>query len=231
LALGAALYAREPEDALAYLASLDADCREVAETGIQIMAIEAIESIDPLWVEELGRSMTPESLFTGQSSVQVLLLAKFFIRKGDAAIAAILEQGGRGEYGGSVQEITRAARVTLFVTATMGHDMGHDGTSADFAWSYAESLLQSPTAPPESGNVMASFLTSRVTWPGGDSTLALQTLSFALDDPQFARDAAVIVWFMHTPEGPKGCNEDLWSEVYSKASAVAAEEGWAKLQK
>ncbi len=224
LVLAAALYARTPSDAVAYLADYEPECREVAETGLQIMAVEQLSFLDPLWVEELAHSMTPEALFTGDSSEQGLLLAEFFIRRGDSTIRTLLEKGGRGEYGGSEGEITRAARVCLFVTSTIQGDP----ESAYNAWSYADSLLSSQAAPPATGGVLAPFLANRQTWPNGDSTLALQTLLQALDDPGFRQSATTVLYFMYTPDGPDGCDKGLWSEIYAQVLADAEKYGWEK---
>ena len=223
LVIGAALHAREPDIALSYLSQFDPPCLQVRESGLQIMAVEIISLGDPAWVEELGDSMAGETLFTGQSSEQGLLLAEFFIRRGNDRIATVLEKGGRGEYGGSNGEIDRAAAVSLFVTSTMQRDPDR----AAKAWSYAESLLHSPTTTPATGNILATFLPNKQTWPDGDSVPALSTLSLALDDPELRFPAAAILWKRQTVEGPPGCDEVLWKEIYAKVQVVAAESGWA----
>jgi hypothetical protein len=207
---------------LAFLGEYSPICREVKETGLQIMAIEAIGLVDPQWVAELERSMTPDALFTGHSSTQGLLLAEHFTRSGNVALATILESGGRGEYGGSDDEINRAAAVSLFVTSTGQWDANRSGN----AWAYAESLVKSPTTPASLGDILGAFLPSKQTWPAGDSTLALSTLSQAMDDPRFTHKIASTLYFMHKPAGPDGCNKVLWDEVYAKALAVATKEGW-----
>lgn len=225
--IGSALYARSPKEALAYLGEYKPACREVKETGLQIMAVEAIGLADRQWVAELERSMTPDALFTGSSSTQGLLLAELFIRGGNVALATILENGGRGEYGGSDAEITRAAAGSLFVTSTGQWDANRSGN----AWVYAESLVKSPTTPASVGDVLAAFLPSRQTWPGGDSTPALSTLSQAMDDPRFTQKIASYLYFMQKPAGPDGCNKVLWDEIYAKVLAVAAKSGWEPLSK
>lgn len=150
LVIGSTLYARPPKDALAFLAEYSPACLEVRETGLQIMAVEAIQLVDPGWVLELERSMTSEALFTGRSSEQGIKLAELFIRNGNTALATILENGGRGEYGGSDGEISRAARVSLFLTSTGQWDPDR----SDRAWEYADSLVSCRTTPSIVGNVL-----------------------------------------------------------------------------
>lgn len=220
--IGAALYARPPKEALAYLAEYNPTCLQVRESGLQIMAIEAIGLVDRQWVAELGRSMTPDALFTGHPSTQGILLAELFIRDGNGAITTILENGGRGEYGGSDEEISRAAATSLFVSSSSQWDANR----SDNAWAYAESLISSPTTPPIVGDVLAAFLPSKQTWPGGDSTPALTTLALAMDDPRFTQGIAAVLFHTQKQDGPQGCNKVLWDEVYAKVLAVAAEKGW-----
>jgi hypothetical protein len=222
--VGSVLHARTPEAALNYLADYKPECIEVRESGLQIMALEAIELVDPAWVAALGDSMTPDALFTGSSSEQGILAAEYFIRRGNAKVTAILESGGRGEYGGSEKEISRAAATSLFLTSTSQWDANR----GDNAWSYGESLIYSPTTPPIIGGVLAAFLTSTQTWPNGDSTPALTTLLIALDDPRFTQRAASTLFSSHPPEGPKGCNRVLWDKIYAKVLAVAEENGWKR---
>jgi hypothetical protein len=219
---GAALYARSPNDALAFLAQYEPTCANFRESGLQIMAIEAIARVDSAWVAELERNMTPDALFTGSSSTQGILLAEYFIRRGNVAIAAMLEDGGRGLLGGSDKEMARSAAMSLFLHSTRQWS----DTRAGDAWSYAESLLYSPTTPAVAGNVLAAFLPSRQTWPQGDSTPALKTLSSALDDPRFAATAAIVLFAQHAPEGPDGCDKRLWAEIYAKVLAIAAKNQW-----
>ena len=221
IVLGAALYTRQPDDALAYLSDFKPPCLGIRESGLQIMAIEAIEKVDPRWVQKLAVSMTPERLFTGSSSTQAILLAEHYIRNGNLSIATELEKGGRGEYGGSDEEIVRAARVSLFVTSTLQEDPN----SSVNAWAYAESLLQSPTCPSQIGSTLAGFLTSKQTWPGGDSEPALRTLLLAMDSSHFAEQATMTVWLNCTPEGPEGCDKVLWKQIYEKAKFFASKHG------
>ena len=227
LVVGAALHAREPDIALSYLSQFDPACRQVRETGLQIMAVEIISLGDPAWVEELGESMTPETLFTGQSSEQGLLLAEFFIRRGNDRLATVLEKGGRGEYGGSDGELYRAAAMSLFLSSSMQGDPD----CAAKARSYAESLLRSSTTSPSTGSMLASVLSNKQTWPEGDSVPALRALSLVLDDPGFRFPAAATLWNGQTAEGPPGCDEVLWKEIYAKVQVVAAESGWAPKKK
>jgi hypothetical protein len=191
------------------------------------MAVEAIGLVDRRWVGELESSMTSDALFTGRSSTQGLLLAELFIRAGNGAIANILENGGRGEYGGSNEEVNRAVAVSLFVTSTGQWDANR----SDNAWVYADSLVKSPTTPACVGDMLGAFLPSKQTWPGGDSTPALSTLSLAMDDPRFTERIAGALFYMQKPAGPDGCNKVLWDEVYAKVLAVAAANGWEPLSK
>jgi len=186
------------------------------------MAVEAIGLVDRKWVADLERSMTSGALFTGDSSTQGILLAELFIRNGNGAIANILEKGGRGEYGGSKEEICRAASTSLFVISSGQWDANR----TDNAWVYADSLVRSPTTPPSVGNALGAFLASKQTWPGGDSTAAMSTLSQAMDDPRFTKSIAATLFFMQKPAGPDGCNKVLWDEIYAKVQAVAAKNGW-----
>ena len=225
--IGSALHARAPKEALAYLGAYNPPCPEVRETGLQIMAVEAIGLLDPKWVAELERSMTSDTLFTGDSSTQGILLAELFIRDGNVALALILEKGGRGEYGGSKGEIERAAAASLFLASSGQWDANRAGN----AWVYAESLVRSPTTPPSVGSVLGGALASKGTWPGGDSTVAMSTLSQAMDDPRFTESIAATLFFMQKPAGPDGCNKVLWDEVYAKVLAVAAKKGWEPLGK
>lgn len=222
LVAGLALYARTPQEAVAYLAEYSPTCLNVRESGLQIMAVETIDNIDREWVAELERSMTAEALFTGNSSTQGILLAEYFIRKGNSVLQTILEKGGRGEYGGSDKEISRAAATSLFV-ASSGQ---WDERRRDNAYAYAESLLASPTTPSSVGSVLGGVLASNQTWPGGDSTPALTTLLLVLDDPRFKTRAASALFFKKKPEGPPGCNKALWDEIYAKVLAEATEQGW-----
>jgi len=223
----AALHAREPQAALAYLSAFDPECLEFRESSLQLVAVEWVDRFDPIWVEQLGRSMTAETLFTGETSEQGLLLAEFFLRRGDGRLQTVLEQGGRGEHGGSDGEMNRAAAVTLFVSSTLRGDR----FGADYARAYAESLVHSPTAPASTGSALAAFLSSKQTWQGGDSKAALRTLSLALDDPGFGPSAAAVLWFSRSAEGPEGCDRALWDEVYAKVQAHAQKSGWSKLDK
>jgi hypothetical protein len=223
----AALHARTPDEALTFLNDFAPECIEVRETSLQIMAVETIAGIDPEWVERLGDAIVPERVFTGESSTQALLLAEYFIRRGDSRIETLLKKGGRGEFGGSTKEITRAARVSLFVTSTIQGDSG----SAANAWVYAESLIHSPTVPPETGGVLAAFLPSRQTWPEGDSGPALGTLALALDDPELQPSLAVVLWATQTSEGPEGCDAALWGAIWDQVEAIAASRGWPPLPK
>lgn len=225
--LGSALYARSPKEALAYLSAYQPTCLDVRETGLQIMAVESIGLVDPKWVAELERSMTPDALFTGDSSTQALLLAELFIRNGNGALAVILENGGRGEYGGSKDEISRAAAASLFVISSGQWDANR----SDNAWVYAESLLTSPTTPPIVGNVLGAFLTNKQTWPGGDSTPAMSTLLVAMDDTRFTASLAATLFYTQKPAGPVGCNKVIWDEVYAKVLVVATKNGWEAIGK
>jgi hypothetical protein len=191
------------------------------------MAVEVIGMTDPKWVAELERSMTPDALFTGRSSAQGIWLAELFVRNGNGAVATILEKGGRGEYGGSDEEISRAAGTSLFVISSGQWDANR----SDNAWVYADSLVMSPTTPARVGDLLGPFLLSKQTWPGGDSRQALTTLSVAMDDPRFTQSIASTLFFMQEPAGPDGCDKVLWNEVYAKALAVATKNGWEPISK
>lgn len=223
LVIGAALHARPASEGLRFLAEYKPTCLEVRETGLQIMAIEAIGRVDPAWVAQLERSFSPEALFTGDSSGQGILLAEYFIRRGNARIAALLRAGGRGEFGGSEWEIDRAARTGMFVSSSDQWDSNR----SENAWAYADSLLKSPTSPAAIGGVLAAFLPSKQAWPGGDSTPALTTLLSAMDVPKFKLQAALVLFNSpHWPKGPDGCNQELWDQIYEQVLAMAAEGGW-----
>jgi len=76
------------------------------------------------------------------------------------------------------------------------------------------------------GHGLAAFLSSKQTWPAGDSTLALSTLSLAMDDSRFTQSIASTLFLTQKPSGPDGCNKDLWNEIYAKVLAVASDMGW-----
>ncbi len=203
------------------------------ESMLQVTMVEAIDLTDPAWVRALEASYEPELLFDGTSSAQCILLAELFIRRGNSHIASILQEGGLGKYGGSEVQVQRAAATSLYLASTMwlGENSptaqpADPGASAMQAWEYAEALVYSPTIPASVGGVLGSFLTSKQTWPQGDSKPALKTLLFALNDPKLANQAALAITGNYTKTGPEGCDPELWAQIYKQVEATAMANGW-----
>jgi hypothetical protein len=223
-----AWHARSGNRALEYLARFKPQCLNIAESPYQIMLIELIDRVDPRWVGLLSRSFSAEALFTPGASDQCILLAEFFLRRGDPFVTALLEEGGRGLLGGDEDQMCRAAAVCLYAHSTMraeaGSTGGFDEGASGRAYHYAESLVTSPSTPPLTASTLGQFLTSRQTWPGGDSKPALRLLLEAIEDPRFELRIPNKV-FAHSMSGPPGCDPELWSQLWQKSLQVAKKYG------
>jgi hypothetical protein len=190
------------------------------------MMLEFIEQADSRWCKQLEQSFTREALFTEGHSDQCVMLAGHFFRRGNSDVALLLEEGGRGRLGGDEAQVVRAAAVCLSVKSTQWNSAGTavSTQAAMSALEYARSLLHSPSTPPIMGSVVAQFLSSSQTWPGGDSKPALELILLALRESRFQLHAAgSLVWPLDYT--PPGADSGLWTEIRRLSATIAREHG------
>ena len=202
----------------AYIAQFAMDfrshCDLFAKRQFLANAIARACELNPGWAERIADSLTPEVLFDESKNTAAIELVAF-LGKGKESLWAknLVEEGGRGNFGSTAEQIEKAAVVSILI---------QDSPKQGFE--YALSVLESPGVPGQAriGQSLVAFLSSPTgnCWQEKDGRLALDLIWSILDDPRFARESAVQLVHFTPEDAPEGANLGQWNTLRTKAQAV-----------
>lgn len=198
---------RSPGEFLRFVDELqDAICDEMTERLPQAAALLWAESNDPAWLAEVQASIDAQALFGGASD-GVVLMAEYFVERGDARIAAMLAAGARGELGGTPEQMVRAANVVAV----------HEDRGEPYL-AFCASLLDSPATTPDElmGNHLLAFTLRDKASLDGNWRRSIALVERMLDDPRFAVEAASQLLAQHTRQ-PQGFPDSEWERLLARA--------------
>jgi len=198
--------------ALGWLEAFQETCPRYQESWFLHLCLSWVRSRDPGWEEVFRSSFTPERLFDPARGETAVQLACAFARDGDLSLRAWLEEGARGEWGGSELQIDRA----LAVSAGM-HDPGSDWLD------YLRSVAQAPSTPAGEhiGSTLVAALLHESARLEGDRSSAFDTLEEVLYDPRFQSSAAAMVLRGCPETAPEGGDAGTWRAIRDRAREIA----------
>ena len=124
-----------------------------------------------------------------------------------------VEEGGRGTFGSTAEQVEKAAVVSL---------LAQDAPQQ--AIEYALSVLGSPNVPGQQGigQALIAFLCrpSGPCWPNGSVQHALDAAWNTLDDSRFAREGAVQLVSFTPEDAPPGASPRQWADLTAKAQEI-----------
>ncbi len=204
-------------DVLAYIDAVQQSCGRYLSTALFNDCIYEIGSRDPAWVEAVGRTLTPDLMFDSRKGVAVVQAAFFLasVAGGDWA-EYLLGEGGLGNFGGTGDQIDRAATASLVLKKNPGESLR-----------YILDLIQSTNAPGGIGlgNTIIVFLFSEhgECWPNGDPMLAVSYAAAALEDGRFDRAASAQLlanYSLLNPPHKSLLGTDAWASLIRKAEEI-----------
>ncbi len=210
--LGEALLRVTPARVLEWVGGTESECSRLLGWGDLEGAFADCGARDPAWFQAFRQSLSPETLFDARSGEAGILVAVSFLKKGDLEMRTWIEQGARGEFGGTSSQIDRAIGAGLVV-----QEIGEERLA------FLRSVLASPSVPGEAG-VGATFVHQLVdsrSWPEGQSSAALDTLMQVLYEPRFEDSAAATICLQFTSAPPAGCDPNLWTAIRARAVEIA----------
>jgi hypothetical protein len=210
--LAEALLRVTPARVLEWIGPAESECPRLLGWGDLEGAFADCGARDPAWLQAFRQNLSPESLFDPRSGEAGILVAVSFLKKGDLEMRTWIEQGARGEFGGTSAQIDRAIGAALVIQAT-----------GDERLAFLRSVLASPSVPGEAGvgATLVHQLVDTKSWPDGQSSAALDTMMQVLYEPRYEDSAAATICLQFTNEAPPGCDPNLWSAIRARAIEIA----------
>lgn len=202
--------------ALSFLDDFQRTCDVYKTQDFLRARVRAVSSRRPDWLSGLGAALTPNFVFDATRGVALVQVLRVLAEGLDDGWATLLvEEGGRGGFGGSVEQIDQAA-ATAFVLAR----------HPERALEYARSILASSSAPAGAalGNTLIHFLCAATgeCWPNGDAGPALGLAMCVLNDPRFADEAASQFLAEFGRQAPDVWPSGAWELLVTRARSIRA---------
>jgi hypothetical protein len=208
--------AAEPCDSvLDFVVEFQAACDRYAETWLTVGALERGRERSEAWHFGVVSMLDERTLLPQSGSEAVIQLSEAFVSAQysmrDPGVLQLIEEIGRGQHGGTDDQIHRAALVAL---------VADDDPYRRLA--YLQGIVASPEARGRPlGNLLGHFLGRGGCLLNGDPRPSLQLLLIVLRDARFAQACA---WQLreHLDEPPPQGDDGLWSAVVEQAKTVLA---------
>lgn len=208
------LSALPPVEVLSFLDSVQATCGIYKSKRFLLNCLKSMGRRDPEALSAIMDTLTPELMFDEARGVAIVQVCELFaaLDGGDWA-RYLLDEGSRGVFGGTGEQIDRAAIIGLASKADAQESLNHIG-----------SILDSPHTPGDVGigQSLIHFLCTpnRGCWPNGDANHAIAMAFRVLEDPRFAYEASAQLIGEFSSAAPKGCEPTVWEELWRTAMLI-----------
>lgn len=199
---------KTPPDRL--LLFVDAVCLEYKDPQALQMSLEAVVAQlckeNETWAIEVASFVTPQALFNMNVSHGPIFVAGSLMTV-DSRIAPMLEEGSRGEWGGTDLQVGTALGTALAV---------YDNSQCpDSGFTFLASVVDAPTRPASRIFCMklVTFLTARQFFPDGNSNLNCDLVMEILADPAMRASAAEMLHRLYGGRVPDGVPENNWLRI------------------
>ena len=195
------------EELLSFAAHLQEACPRLSERAIGLAWLGAFVAAEPGRFQRLEALLEPAAIYDEARGEGMVQLLEYFAAEGSPLATSLLEEGGRGIFGGSPQQVDRAALITLVLRRGPGE-------VAD----YVESLLEAPAL---GRNYALGCTIGELLVRGGAADGArgaerrMQGLRRSLSDPRFQDGVAAQLLGHEGP--PAGVDPGAWAELQEEA--------------
>lgn len=166
---------------------------------------------DSGWIEQVAASITPQDLFALGSTEGPVMAAAVLARE-HSSLATLLQEGARGEWGGTPDQASRAIHGCCAI-------LSQDAQSViDFLASVVHSSTLSDDEQ-VGGSVVAMLSFPQHVVPGSES-INCDLILLMLRDPRYRRQAARQLHAMYELNPPRGVPAELWAPVRAEIRAA-----------
>lgn len=208
------LRARAHEDLLTGFDSMYRSCPRASTVGYFVRAVRDLRDEDPGMLDHIRVSLCPERVFDPGSSVAAVRLAVEIARElDDLNLRKMLCDGGLGRFGGTPDQVDRAASAAYLLEA------------GDESVAYAEALLANPfladgSHRPGLGATLAVLLTGSKIAGSCEEGRVVEMLEAALEDVHVGEGVALQIVRHMTDRPPQGISAGAWTSVRGRAQEV-----------
>lgn len=201
-----ALLLQPPGAAMAFVDA--AWCEDEGVTKMQFVVEACMGELmksRPDWTQQAAAEVHPDDLFGAAATVGPVLAAGELAEQ-SPEVARILQEGARGEWGGSTDQMVRALHATTWNLRT----------DPDAAFEFLHSVARASTLPndPQFGGSLVAMLAMSNQYSGAHAEASCAVILDVLQDARFSEQAARQLQSMYSSQRPpSGISVELWTPV------------------
>lgn len=209
--LSSLLVRMPPQRFLGLIDDIQVGCDRFRETPIWIKVLDGALQYHPEWYAQVADRVLPETVFGARSEGPVQAAEAFVT---DERIRLLLEDGARGYFGGSPEQMHRAGLIVI-----VNPRPGEDRTA--FIGSLLDSAMT--TSEGQMGCLIAQFLAAGQ--DPNDPAQAASLLLRCLQDDRFSTDASLQLTRYFDDGDSRGLDPRQWLVIMRMARSIAAAAG------
>ncbi len=200
-----ALLLQPPGAAMAFVDA--AWCEDEGVTKMQFVVEACVGELmksRPDWTQQAAAEVHPDDLFGAAATVGPVLAAGELAEQ-SPEVARILQEGARGEWGGSTDQMVRALNATTWNLRT----------NPDAVFEFLHSVARASTLPndPQFGGSLVAMLGISNGYSNAYAEASCAVILDVLKDARFSQQAARQLQSMYSQRPPDGVSEELWEPV------------------